>query len=967
MAGALVALAFAVLAFSGGWQDGEAVLDGPGTNLYLRLALDNLSSYGRVPYWMPEMWAGTPVWALAPSFPVFVLMPIAQVAGTEAAIKVALLAFQVLGGLGAFVLARALWQQTAPAAVAGLLYGLHPYFMSHGPFAGAETSVGVMAVTPWMVWSLRRALRGEGAHHVVLSGLMAAFAVLQQAEHAYGLALLCAFLLAVELARVRLTGTGPTGPAGVLFRATVVVLIALGSIAFWLAPFVTNSTSFALTPPDLVRHELEEGTGARVGEDLGIFLDRSDGIFGTVAFERTDLAETGAFYLGAVCVVLTLVTICLLPRHDPDGTLTAILVASALGVWMSTGAVSLAAGDLATKGHILTFILIGVISGVLIGSLLRGFGATRLALVGGVAGVLVLMAVPYLTPFLALQRVVPFLESIRFPRFYTLAPMGLALGASYPLVLVHRWAADRQRQLAPVLTAAAAVAVMGMFLVDIHPYRSFYRLHLPEGAEAYAEAERRLAETGGTARIATGSFGDPRLIDLLLRTGHTTSVGWPHPLAAKRTWRVTVEALLTPPGFRDAALALSGTGFMARERVVASGDVRYVDQVELEPNPRVLPLVRAYDRALVVRDDAIAPQLAASLAQRNIGLVTGGEGAREQLGEGTLSFVDEGDACPGEPGGEAASEIATACALQRWAGVLSGAELLDLEEPVGAVFESPLPDLRGVSVWLTGRLEPTELAIWELAPDGRSLGREVARVQASGFDEYGMAAFRFDPIPASAGARYVFMVRCDECEGGEEHHVMTLPADRGPANLVVNGVFQRRRVAAFTPIYDRPLMAPPSATTVRATRDEPGRWRLQTSGPGSSLVVVAESWFPGWRASVDGKRAPVLLADGAFLGVPVGPGDHEVVLEYQRPKVVWLGRLLTAATLAFCSLLLVASYRQRRGRARRGRARRGRALRPPPERPERGGSGGGRRQLSRLRPARSASSEEPTGSAAQTT
>src|SRR5436305_12520728 len=59
---AFVALAAAVLGYAGAWTRGALLIDGPGIAVYVRLVLDHLSAHGRVSYWLPEMWVGTPVW-----------------------------------------------------------------------------------------------------------------------------------------------------------------------------------------------------------------------------------------------------------------------------------------------------------------------------------------------------------------------------------------------------------------------------------------------------------------------------------------------------------------------------------------------------------------------------------------------------------------------------------------------------------------------------------------------------------------------------------------------------------------------------------------------------------------------------------------------------------------------------------------------------------------------------------------
>ena len=63
------------------------------------------------------------------------------------------------------------------------------------------------------------------------------------------------------------------------------------------------------------------------------------------------------------------------------------------------------------------------------------------------------------------------------------------------------------------------------------------------------------------------------------------------------------------------------------------------------------------------------------------------------------------------------------------------------------------------------------------------------------------------------------------------------------------------------------------------------------------LVVLADSYHPGWRASVDGSPAPILATNHLYRGVPVPAGRHTVRFEY-RPRSVRLGAILSVVGAA---------------------------------------------------------------------
>jgi len=72
----------------------------------------------------------------------------------------------------------------------------------------------------------------------------------------------------------------------------------------------------------------------------------------------------------------------------------------------------------------------------------------------------------------------------------------------------------------------------------------------------------------------------------------------------------------------------------------------------------------------------------------------------------------------------------------------------------------------------------------------------------------------------------------------------------------------------------------------------------------SGVVVISEAFDPGWRASLDGARAPVYAADLGLMAVPVPTGEHCVVLSY-RPRSWPFALLLSAVGVLVVIALLV--------------------------------------------------------------
>ena len=77
------------------------------------------------------------------------------------------------------------------------------------------------------------------------------------------------------------------------------------------------------------------------------------------------------------------------------------------------------------------------------------------------------------------------------------------------------------------------------------------------------------------------------------------------------------------------------------------------------------------------------------------------------------------------------------------------------------------------------------------------------------------------------------------------------------------------------------------------------------------FVVLADTDYPGWRASVDGEPAQLYRADHAYRAVWVPAGEHEVELRFV-PSTLRLGAVVSGLALLAIAGLLALGYSRRR-------------------------------------------------------
>jgi uncharacterized membrane protein YfhO len=125
---------------------------------------------------------------------------------------------------------------------------------------------------------------------------------------------------------------------------------------------------------------------------------------------------------------------------------------------------------------------------------------------------------------------------------------------------------------------------------------------------------------------------------------------------------------------------------------------------------------------------------------------------------------------------------------------------------------------------------------------------------------------------------------------------------------------------ASTAVLERPPVSavlPPSAsnpeTAVIDTRSAAGCFDIEAATPADGLLLLTESFYPGWRAWVDGERVEILRADHVYQGIWLPQGRHVVRFQYLPTRLREGAWLSGAGLLVWCVGAGWVMIRGRRG------------------------------------------------------
>jgi hypothetical protein len=105
-------------------------------------------------------------------------------------------------------------------------------------------------------------------------------------------------------------------------------------------------------------------------------------------------------------------------------------------------------------------------------------------------------------------------------------------------------------------------------------------------------------------------------------------------------------------------------------------------------------------------------------------------------------------------------------------------------------------------------------------------------------------------------------------------------------------------------------LTPEEPSLSRILRYEPNLVEVEILASARGYLVLADMFYPGWRAEVDGRPAPLHRADVALRAVPVAAGHHVVRFLY-RPWTATAGVFLSVISLLPLGILALRRWRRR--------------------------------------------------------
>jgi uncharacterized membrane protein YfhO len=101
-----------------------------------------------------------------------------------------------------------------------------------------------------------------------------------------------------------------------------------------------------------------------------------------------------------------------------------------------------------------------------------------------------------------------------------------------------------------------------------------------------------------------------------------------------------------------------------------------------------------------------------------------------------------------------------------------------------------------------------------------------------------------------------------------------------------------------------------SSGEVSIVEDRPTRVAIRARFGGTGFVVLADQFYPGWEAYIDGKRTKIYKTNSVQRGVIVPAGEHVIVFKYV-PRLIYTAMVVSGILLIVIFLSLFRDIRNK--------------------------------------------------------
>jgi len=121
-------------------------------------------------------------------------------------------------------------------------------------------------------------------------------------------------------------------------------------------------------------------------------------------------------------------------------------------------------------------------------------------------------------------------------------------------------------------------------------------------------------------------------------------------------------------------------------------------------------------------------------------------------------------------------------------------------------------------------------------------------------------------------------------------------------------------------LHDDEVATPAALVTADVLSYDTDALTLDATAPTDGVLVVNETWYPGWRAWVDGHETPIFRANGLVRALALRAGRHRVTMRFVPAEGAPLRWLLLASWVALLALMLSPLLAVRLRRTRKAEA-----------------------------------------------